>query len=116
MAAPVIRHSCDEPLCQDPGHLVAGTDSENRVEWILRRNDIGSPLRDTRGRRGRAMAIRLAALTGGSIADAMAGGLPRSDVEHPPLPGLEVVSVLMSGSIRSLETPTTMEEDEHGIG
>lgn len=82
--APVLRHRCDEALCQRPGHLAAADDDHaNRLDWVLRRHRIGSPLRDTRGPAGRARAIRHAALTGQDIAQAMREGM--SDLDQRQL-------------------------------
>lgn len=38
-----IRHACDNPLCCQPGHLIAGTNAEN-VRDRVERNRGGSPL------------------------------------------------------------------------
>lgn len=90
--APVVMHLCDEPLCQDPAHLVGGTTEENRRDWLVRRNDLGSPFRDARGRHGRAMAIRDALLHGGDVSAVFEHGVPDRDWECPTLPTLESVS------------------------
>ena len=85
-AAPVLRHACDEALCQRPQCLIAGEDNyTNAVEWATRRHRIGSPLRDTRGRAGRARAIRSTARAGGDIAAARAAGMPQVDRDQPTL-------------------------------
>lgn len=85
-AARVLRHTCDEPLCQDPEHLAASADDyDNRVEWALRRHRIGSPLRDVRGRAGRARAIRAAVLDGRDVAATMRDGMPPVDRHQPTL-------------------------------
>lgn len=84
LEAPVLRHTCDEALCQRPDHLVPAIDDhENRTDWLLRRHRIGSPLRDVRGRAGRAHAIRAAILAGGDVADAMRSGM--SDLDRSQL-------------------------------
>lgn len=57
----VVSHDCDNPICQTPAHLRAGTATTNRREWSARRDIPGSPLRDLRGARGRAQALRDAA-------------------------------------------------------
>ena len=56
----MLGHRCDNPLCQriGPGHVEASTAWRNRQEWVLRRDTIGGALRDSRGARGRARAIR----------------------------------------------------------
>jgi hypothetical protein len=57
---PVLGHRCDNPLCQriGDGHVMASSQWLNRREWALRRHTIGGTLRDTRGARGRAGALR----------------------------------------------------------
>ena len=60
LTTPVLGHRCDNPACQriHPEHVVASSPVENRREWAARRHTIGNPLRDTRGPRGRARALR----------------------------------------------------------
>lgn len=83
-AAPVLRHMCDEALCQRPEHLSAANDDrDNRLDWVLRRHRVGSPLRDTRGPAGRARAIRRAVLAGEDIAQVMREGM--SDLDRRQL-------------------------------
>lgn len=82
---PVVRHVCDEPSCQTPQHWQAGTVQDNTIEWANRRHTIGSPLRDTRGARQRAEALRAAALTGEDLDAAVANGTPDGDRWQPPL-------------------------------
>lgn len=56
---PVIRHSpCDEAGCHNPVHWVPGTALDNSADYWGRRQDPRSPLQDSRGPRGRAVAIR----------------------------------------------------------
>lgn len=57
---PVLGHRCDNPLCQrvGDGHVVASSAWLNRQEWVRRRHTIGGALRDVRGARGRAIALR----------------------------------------------------------
>ena len=82
LAAPVLRHTCDEPLCQDPEHLAPSEDDyDNRIEWLIRRHRIGSPLRDVRGRAGRARAIR----DGRPVEAVMREGLSQLDRDQPTL-------------------------------
>src|SRR5262249_2193287 len=50
---PVIRHRCDEPSCQAAGHLAAGSAADNSHDYVARRQDPYSPLKDRRGPRGR---------------------------------------------------------------
>lgn len=58
--APLLGHRCDNPLCQvvGPGHVEPSTAWRNRHEWVMRRGTVGGVLRDSRGARGRARAIR----------------------------------------------------------
>lgn len=78
---PVVAHECDNPLCQSPhpGHMHPSTPGDNRREWAERRWRIGGPLRDSRGARGRAQALREAVRTGANLAEAAAGGAPTLD-------------------------------------
>lgn len=85
LASPAIRHMCDEPLCQEPSHWIAGTVQENTLEWIARRSIPGSPLRDTRGAKGRALALRQALLEDHDVELAAAAGRPVSDLLQPSL-------------------------------
>lgn len=80
-----IRHRCDEPFCQNTDHMLAGTIAENTSEWAIRRNNPGSPLRDTRGPLGRAQAIRAAALNGDDLVAALGEGAPPNDRYQRPL-------------------------------
>jgi hypothetical protein len=72
---PVIRHRCDEPNCQTVVHLAGGSPGENAQDYLARRMDPRSPLRDTRGPRGRAVAIR------DVIRQALAEGASPAEVE-----------------------------------
>jgi hypothetical protein len=72
---PIVRHRCDEPSCQSPGHLTAGTPAQNAQDFAARRWAPGSPLTDRRGPRGRAVAIRDA------IRQALAEGASPAEVE-----------------------------------
>lgn len=79
-----VCHQCDEPSCQEPTHLISGTIASNTAAWATRRHTIGNPLRDTRGPRDRAIALRDNALAGASILDAAAAGAPEIDqLQHP---------------------------------
>lgn len=79
LAAPVLAHECDEASCQNPGHIVPSTITENREDWLRRRGRVGSPLRDVRGPAGRARAIRDAALLGQPLGPVLALGQPAVD-------------------------------------
>jgi len=72
---PIGRHRCDEPSCQAPRHLAAGTAADNAADFAGRRCAPGSPLTDRRGPRERAAAIRDA------IRQALAGGASPAEVE-----------------------------------
>ena len=76
----VISHDCDNPICQNPAHLRVGTATSNRREWAARRTVPGSPLRDLRGARGRAIALRNAAKTRADLAAVIDDGL--GDIDH----------------------------------
>jgi hypothetical protein len=86
---PVLGHRCDNPLCQriGPGHVEASSAWRNRQEWLMRRHTIGTPLRDQRGARGRARAVRDALRvdpTGVRAVEVMRSGLA-GDLEQLPL-------------------------------
>ena len=78
-AAQAIRHICDEPSCQEPTHWLAGTIQENTAEWATRRHVPGSPLRDMRGPRGRAEALRYAARHQLDLDAVAVAGTPAND-------------------------------------
>jgi len=86
LRAPQITHRCDEPLCQEPGHFKVGTNSTNQAEYWSRRLVPESPLRDTRGARGRSVAMRDAARTGEDLVAADRAGRPLSDLLQDRLP------------------------------
>ncbi|GAB4097634.1 hypothetical protein GCM10028787_31090 [Brachybacterium horti] len=81
----LVGHECDNPLCQRPAHWRSSTPRENRNEWAARRHRLGSPLRDTRGARGRALAIRAALLAGEGPDAIEAQGLLTTDRDQLPL-------------------------------
>ncbi len=85
LQAEVLAHVCDEPLCQDPDHLIATTNERNRAEWASRRRRLLSSLRDRRGGRGRALAIRLAAGNGDDVLAAAGAGALDGDKRQEPL-------------------------------
>lgn len=76
----VISHDCDNPICQNPAHLRVGDATTNRREWAARRDIPGSPLRDLRGARGRAEALRDAARTRADLAAVIDDG--KGDVDR----------------------------------
>jgi hypothetical protein len=80
-----VAHQCDSSVCQNPAHLTASSFAQNRREWAVRRHTLGSPLRDRRGARGRAEALRTAARNGASLTPAVIAGLPVLDRDQPPL-------------------------------
>ena len=89
MAVPAVRHYvCDNTLCQRVEHLRPGTNADNAHDWATRRHTVGSPLRDVRGSRGRALALRAAARAGTpeDLERAAADGLSQLDRDQPPLP------------------------------
>ncbi|RMI13229.1 hypothetical protein EBM89_05240 [Cellulomonas triticagri] len=75
----VLAHTCDESSCQKPAHLAPSDPDDNRAQWVARRSTPGSPLRDTRGARGRAAAVRAALRTGGDASASAAAGAPAVD-------------------------------------
>lgn len=81
----VVTHDCDSPPCQNPGHLRAGDRSSNGREYWARVGLPGSPLNDRRGARKRAEALRRAALSGGSLGEALEPGLSQLDLGQDPL-------------------------------
>ncbi|GAA2036115.1 hypothetical protein [Pseudokineococcus marinus] len=83
--APVVTHACDNPLCQEPGHWRAGTHTDNRLEWAWRRHQLAGPLRDLRGARGRALAVRDAVRDGRPLDDVLTAGTSEGDRDQLPL-------------------------------
>lgn len=84
-SAPQVTHLCDESSCQNHEHLKPASGWRNTTDWIERRHTIGNPLRDVRGARGRALALRDAARRGESLAAAMMAGLSEVDRFQQPL-------------------------------
>ncbi|REB14448.1 hypothetical protein FD514_03755 [Cutibacterium acnes] len=70
----VVCHACDNPGCQNPAHLVIGTVTRNRLEYVARAGVPGSPLNNVRGALGRSRALREAARQHRGISEAMASG------------------------------------------
>ena len=46
-----IQHQCDEPLCQNPNHLVAGTIAQNTRAWARQHARCSDPAPSCAGRR-----------------------------------------------------------------
>ena len=83
--APLLAHAvCDNPMCQDPTHLQPSTIADNTADWAIRRHRLGGHLRDRRGARGRAEAIRQALRDGLDPYEVLQAGIP--DVERNQLP------------------------------
>lgn len=82
---PMLRHDCDNPLCQNPGHLRVGDHTDNRRDYFARRGVPGSPLNDPRGSRARARAMRDAARDGLDLGHVLDDGLTPLDRDQPPL-------------------------------
>ncbi len=80
--AEVLEHMCDEPWCQNPNHLQVSTHQDNQIHWMIRRQILCSPLRDTRGRLGRAKAIRQALLDDFDPSEVMQAGIPLLDLRQ----------------------------------
>ncbi|MFE5730242.1 hypothetical protein ACFQ7A_04920 [Streptomyces sp. NPDC056528] len=78
----VVRHTCDEPPCQNPGHWLAGTRGDNNRDAAARRLLAGHALADVRGAAGRARAVQAAIAAAGpegleaAITAALAAGNP----------------------------------------
>lgn len=85
----VVRHTCDESSCQNPGHWLTGERLQNIVDFQARRGLSGHALADVRGAAGRAVAVREAILAaaGGDVAAAieaaLAAGHPSGDHQDP---------------------------------
>jgi hypothetical protein len=85
MAVEEVAHRCDNTLCQNPGHWRASTRTENRAEWAARRHQLTGPLRDLRGARGRAVAIRNAVREGQPLDEVLAVGVRSGERDQLPL-------------------------------
>jgi len=79
MDVEVVAHRCDNTLCQLPEHWRESTHAQNKREWASRRHQLSGPLRDLRGARGRALAIRDAVRTGRPLVDVVAAGVRDGD-------------------------------------
>ena len=91
---PIVAHTCDNPLCQNPEHWRASNHYLNGREYANRRHTIGTPLADKRGARGRAHEIRSAARNGQPIAEAVLAGLPLTHRDQPALFTTQLAPVL----------------------
>jgi hypothetical protein len=89
LAVEVVAHRCDNPLYQRPEHWRESTHAENRREWAARRHQLFGPLRDLRGARGRAVAIRDAVRAGAPLAAVLAAGIAPVDRDQLALFELE---------------------------
>ena len=90
MDVEAVAHRCDNPLCQLPAHWRESTHAQNKREWAARRHQLTGPLRDLRGARGRALAIRDAIREGRPLTDVVAAGV--RDVDRDQLPPWEPYS------------------------
>jgi len=79
MDVEVVAHECDNPLCQLPAHWRESTHAQNKREWASRRHALSGPLRDLRGARGRALAVRDAVRAGRPLAEVVAAGVRDGD-------------------------------------
>ncbi|MFI5987094.1 HNH endonuclease [Streptomyces sp. NPDC051555] len=85
----VVRHRCDEPPCQNPAHLLAGTRGDNNRDAASRRRLTGHALTDVRGAAGRARAVQAAIAAADperldeAIAAALAAGNPAGTYQGP---------------------------------
>lgn len=89
-AGHVVRHTCDEPPCQQPGHWILGTRGDNNRDAAARRRLAGHALADVRGAVGRARAVQaaIAAAEGpeqieAGIVAALAAGNPSGALQNP---------------------------------
>jgi hypothetical protein len=79
LGVPVVAHRCDNPACQRPTHWRESTPSLNRADYHARRDVVLSALADTRGARGRVVALRQVLRDGGGLSAlnaAMRDGAP----------------------------------------
>ncbi|MFD9714453.1 HNH endonuclease [Streptomyces sp. NPDC060006] len=89
-AGHVVRHTCDEPPCQQPRHWILGTRGDNNRDAAARRRLAGHALADVRGAVGRARAVQaaIAAADGpeqieAAIAAALDAGNPSGARQNP---------------------------------
>ena len=74
LEVPLLGHSCDNPLCQNPRCWRKSNHRANGRDYACRRDIVRGALADTRGARGRARAVRDAARDGAGIGEAMLAG------------------------------------------
>jgi hypothetical protein len=72
---PLLAHSCDNPICQNPRCWGESNHRANGQDYAHRRDIVRGALADTRGARGRARAVRDAAKDGAEISQAVLAGL-----------------------------------------
>ena len=89
LATPIVAHSCDNPICQNPAHWRPSNHHLNGRDYANRRHTLGTPHVDFRGARGRAHAVRAAARNGASIEQAVLAGMPATHVDQRALFDLE---------------------------
>ena len=75
LEVPLLAHSCDNPLCQNPRCWRESNHRANGQDYAHRRDIVRGALADTRGARGRARAVRDAAKDGAGISQAVLAGL-----------------------------------------
>jgi hypothetical protein len=74
LQVPIMAHSCDNPICQNPRCWRESDHHANGRDYAHRRDLVRGPLTDTRGARGRTRAIRDAARAGADINQAVLAG------------------------------------------
>ena len=83
LAVPIVSHRCDNPLCQNPACWQESNHRANGQDYTRRRDQVRGNLADRRGARGRARAVRDAALRGDDVDEAvLAGWLPVHRDQH----------------------------------
>jgi hypothetical protein len=87
MDVEVVAHTCDNTICQEPGHWRESTHARNKQEWAQRRHQLAGPLRDKRGARDRAVAMRDAIVAGRPLPTVFADGVRTLDRDQLPLWG-----------------------------
>lgn len=86
LAVPVVAHSCDNPLCQNPQHWAESDPSTNRRDWARRRTRSRRAAGGRARSAGGARAVRDAVRAGGDVDDVeQAGALPMHRDQLPLL-------------------------------